>query len=490
MRAAERESPVAISRSQAFLLAMVLLICSAPSQAAPRGNQFLIASDIHFNPAADPAIVAELAATPPQQWDRVLNRSTSTRYSSYGQDTNWLLLQSALNGMRAQLPHPVLVMITGDLLAHNLPQAFAKAAHDNDRDHYRAFVQKTIAFLGWELRQRFKKSQILLTPGNDDSDCGNYDTDAGGPFLTDTKEVARSLARGDKHFLKDWNALGSYALQPRGIRSVRILSVNSVFFSNRYRAAEFAHACNSVNSTAAARTFDWLESRMVEAKQAHQKVWLMLHIPPGIDAYSTMVQYRKMEAAGGATSAALCTKAIVPMWKPEWTVRFEELLEKYDDTIAVTFSGHDHTDDFRLIHAKDPAGQFVLVNPPISPIYGQNPSFRTVTFLDDGELADQATYYLTNARSASLEVPGKWIREYSFIEKWKMARLNAQSLEAVYGQIRSDAEARGQWLTLLNVSSSHDPVPSSGVTGLTCAIASLDSASYEKCACTVIQPSR
>jgi len=94
----------------------------------------------------------------------ILNRSKTTAYSPYGQDTNWFLLQSALNAMRWTEPHPALVMIAGDLLAHGFPQAYAKATHDSDREHYRAFVLKTVTFIAWELRRRFKNSQILLTP--------------------------------------------------------------------------------------------------------------------------------------------------------------------------------------------------------------------------------------------------------------------------------------------------------------------------------------
>jgi len=36
--------------------------------------------------------------------------------------------------------------------------------------------------------------------------------------------------------MDDWKALGSYAIQPKAIRGLRILSLNSVFFSNKYQA--------------------------------------------------------------------------------------------------------------------------------------------------------------------------------------------------------------------------------------------------------------
>ena len=77
------------------------------------------------------------------------------------------------------------------------------------------------------------------------------------------------------------------------------------------------------------------------------------------------------------------------------------------------------------------------------------------------------------------------MREYSFAEKWQSPQLDAASLNTIYNRIISDPNARAQWLTLLNVSSSHDPVPANGVKPLDCAIAALDPATYQACACPV-----
>ena len=444
-------------------------------------QQFLIASDLHFNPFSDPTLVADLAAAPVRRWEGILNRSQSAAYSPYGQDTNWWLLRSAFDAMRKTDPNPALVMITGDLLAHGFPQAYAKAMHDTKSEHYRAFVSKTVAFVTSELRQRYNKSQILLTPGNNDDECGDYDIEGGGPFLSDSARPARSLARAHGHFTADWKSLGSFTVRPRSMSGLRIISVNTVFFSNKYQAANFADSCAPVDSKAAARTFAWLESTLSRAAQNHEKVWLMFHIPPGIDGYSTMISYRSLSQAAVAND--LCSQAIVPMWKPYWTDLFEHLVAEYQTTITAMFAGHDHTDDFRVLHAGETSEQFVLINPPISPIYGQNPAFRVVTFATGGQLVDQTTYYLTNLQAAQSNVPGIWTREYSFLEEWQSPRLDATSLNTIYDQIRSDPKASTQWLTLLNVSSTHDHVPVNGVRTLECAIAALDPATYKACYC-------
>src|SRR5208283_4454046 len=136
-------------------------------------------------------------ASDPTQWETVLARSKSTSFSQYGEDTNWWLLQSALDQMRATLPHPAFILMTGDLLAHQFPQTYLKTTHDQNRENYRKFVLKTVEFLALEFRKRFPDTKILLTPGNNDEECGNYSVRAGGTFLHETADLARKLATAD-----------------------------------------------------------------------------------------------------------------------------------------------------------------------------------------------------------------------------------------------------------------------------------------------------
>ena len=454
-----------------------------PSKPHPTSQQVLIASDLHFNPFADPTLAAGLAKAPVRKWEAILSRSSSTAYSPYGQDPNWWLLQSALDAMRKADPDPTLVMITGDLLAHGFPQKYAQAIPDTNRDHYRAFVSKTVSFIALELRKRYSKQQILVTPGNNDDDCSDYNIEAGGAFLSDSAWRIRGLARSGGRFMEEWKSLGSYTLQPRNIPGLRVVSVNSVFFSNKYQSVNFADGCAPAQSDGPARTYSWLESTLSRAAQNHEKVWIMLHIPPGIDGYSTMVSYRSLSHAASPAPEDLCGQAIVPMWKPFWTDLFDHLIAQYPTTVTAIFAGHDHTDDFRVIHAGQAGQQFVLIDPPVSPIYGQNPAFRIVTFAAGGALSDQTTWYLTNLEAARTTVPGTWMPEYTFSGEWHSPRLDAASLNSIYDQIRSNPDAGQRWLTLLNVSSTYHPVPANGVRTLECAIAALDPATYKACYC-------
>ena len=463
--------------SPAILVVFCCIVCScnAAIAATPAKENVLVASDIHFNPMADPSLVPQLMAADPAGWEIILNQTAPRSFSQYGQDTNWWLLQSSLDQMRQTMPRPAVFLLLGDLLAHHFPATFQAITHDNDREHHRIFVLKTIQFLALQLRRRWPDTQILLTPGNDDDMCGDYTIEAGGPFLTDTAETVRTLAKADEHLAADWRSLGSYSLTPAAIPGIKIVSFNSVFFSEKYEPLSFNHSCEEVQSTAPSQMFAWLEQTLSAAKKANQKVWLMFHIPPGIDGYGSVHNHE--------TS---CRTNIVPMWIPEWTVKFDSLLINYQGTIAVSFAGHDHTDDFRVVRDGDTAKAFVLIDPPISPIYDQNPAFR-VFDVDSSEVHDQTTYYLTNLTTAGAKQPGIWKKEYTFSREWKTRQLDAASLGKIYDDVASSDAARAHWLKLYNVSSSAAHIKPDQVRGLYCAVEGLGVGAYGNCACGLSQ---
>ncbi len=449
-----------------------------PVGARAGDKKFLWVSDIHFNPMADAALVTELEKAEPAQWEAILDRTTPGGFSPYKSDTNWWLLKSALEQFPKTERHPAFVMVTGDLLAHNFPATFESATHDEDQQHYRAFVVKTVEFLGLELQRKFPGTKILLTPGNNDNDCGDYSIEANGDFLNNTAALARQLAGGDEGFTTSWESLGSYNVAHPTVAGTRIISLNSIFLSQKYQALSSAQGCKPVTSTAAAELMTWLDHELAAAKQANQKVWLMFHIPPGIDGYASAMKRKQLVSGGAAENDATCTQSIVPMWRTEWTAQFDALLVKYQATVTAAFAAHTHSDDFRVT-----GDEFVLMNPAISPVYSQNPGFRVVSYRGDGSVTDQATYYLTNLPAASAKVKGRWKREYQFTRQWKTRTLDTASLNRVYEQVVASETARGKWLKLYAVSGPAEEGEKPIVRALYCAAEGLSVEGYKQCWC-------
>jgi sphingomyelin phosphodiesterase acid-like 3 len=478
-------------------LALTLLLLHLPGVAHAKAsgrskpNVALVVSDIHFNPMADPALVAKLEALEPAQWQAVLNSSKLTSFSQYGQDTNWWLLRSSLDEMQNRLPHPAVVLFTGDSLAHQFPHLFQSVTKDSDRERYRKFVRETMQFLALQLRNRFPTSRILITPGNDDDDCGNYSVEADGAFLHDTAEIARDLAKGNDAVRASWEHLGSFDVPHPTLHAVRIISLNTIFFSGKYQSQKFSAGCAVVPSDAPNEVFSWLESRLKQAHNAHEKVWLMFHIPPGIDPFTSLQTYRmlKKNNPSQAESPQLCTSAVVPLWVPARTAQFDELLKEYRGTIVAVFAGHTHDDDFRLPNPASAGSPSILINPPISPVYNQNPAFKTLTFGNDGSLLDSAVYYLSNLTLASKTTAGEWQLEYQFSKEWKLAGISTSTLTTLNEKIRNDDTVRDEWLKLYNVSSPAARILPGTAPGLYCAINELSPPDYSQCYCPV-QPAK
>lgn len=172
----------------------------------------------------------------------------------------------------------------------------------------------------------------------------------------------------------------------------------------------------------------------------------------------------------------------MPLWVPEWTVKFVSDLIGYQSTVTASFAGYTHTDSFQVIREGETPAAFVLIDPPISPVYDQNPAFRVVD-IEGSEVRDATTYFLTNLTTAGATQRGKWKKEYVFSREWKIKQIDPASLDKIYGEIATNDAARAQWLKLYNVSSPAAKVPSDTVRGLYCAIEGIGVGAYRKCAC-------
>jgi sphingomyelin phosphodiesterase acid-like 3 len=447
----------------------------SPTSAPSIAGQALVMSDLHFDPMADPRLVDQLAAEEPEQWREVLERSDDKSLGRYGRDANWPLLRSAFQQMRETLPDASFVLISGDFLAHNFRREFDAAASNHSDAAYRAFVRKTMQFLSLQLSQALQRTPILPALGNNDEDCGDYELQPGGPFLADTLPTLHALIgnAGAPDVDHNWVTYGNYSAKVAGIR---VLSTNTNFFSIHYR-----NACGSASDADPGRaTLAWLERELAAARQAQEHVWLVYHIPPGIDGYETLKR-------------GMCPGTLVPMWAASYAEPFYALLRQYANTVVASFAGHTHMDDFRLIGDANGRYAFTLITPAISPIFGQNPAFRTISYDTAGGIRDQTTYDLTNLQEATEArgVPPKWRAEYTFTRQWQLPAVDLPSLDRLYSMIQDVPADRERWHQIFPVSSPvYWPLVLSGgensaqaINAFGCATGNVLLPEYRKCYC-------
>ncbi|MGA8810125.1 MAG: hypothetical protein WB973_19830 [Thermoanaerobaculia bacterium] len=432
----------------------VILLSLFAVASSALAEKFLSVSDIHFNPFADPAIVAKLEAADVSQWDAILASSTVTAFSPAGSDTNDPLLRSAFGEMQKQLPSPAFVLISGDFLAHSFDKNYQQYASDKSQTAYTAFVKKTIAYVALKLHHAYPGARIYPTLGNNDSDCGDYAMAAHGAFLADFRDVWNPIV-ASRSFQRRFPAGGYYHADVPGLKNVRVIAVNTNFFSTNYKN------CGTPGPDPGMQQLQWLEAELLLARSEGKRVWLLLHIPPGIDVYDT-------ERDGTCPSLTPQT-----FWKDEYAKKYLAIAAAHRHTILGSFAGHTHQDEFRIV-----AGNFVHVTPSLTPVFGNNPAFEIVDVGSKGDVTGYVAWNLPN-----VAIP--WKREYSFNEAYAESTYDTATLTKLAAAIGGDAATRQKYFTYYSSSSPKSTADALAKwQGYWCGLQAMTGTAFTACRCT------
>ena len=426
----------------------VLLSCEGRTRAQqrPPDVQALLVSDVHFEPFWDPGKVARLAASPVSGWRFIFESPASpdrlSRFSDLekschmrGDDTSFALFESALRAMRAHTGEALFVIVSGDLIAHAFDCKYKSIFPDAGPGDYRAFVEKTIAFVTGELDRVASSAPLYIALGNNDSDCGDYHLDSGGPFLAD---IGPRLLRGaSKHeraeAMESFKEGGYYSVMlPAPVERTRLVVLNDVFLS------PWHESCAGTPDPAAGNAeLNWLAQQLEQARAAREHVWVMGHIPPGVDAYSTLAHM----GPGCNSKAPVMFLA---------TDQLAQELTGAGDEIRLAIFAHAHTDEFKLLRpepadaapgAASPLGAKVNSSavaikmvPSISPVNGNNPAFIVAQ-------VDPATARLADYRVYAAKDPsgaGAWPELYDFDRTYNRTSFSPDSVESVLAEFSHD----------------------------------------------------
>jgi hypothetical protein len=423
---------------------------------------FLHVSDLHFNPFADPAIVRRLIAAPVEQWPAIFRSSKNTAFWQQGKDTSFPLLTSMLAAAKG--PAYDYVLSTGDILAHDFNKEFA-AAGGLDSE-YASFVVKTMRFVDRLLNESFPGSPLIATLGNNDSTCGDYMLAPDDPMLA---AIARDLPAVVTHpqALRDFAIGGSYAVPHPKVPKHDIVVLSDVFWSKSYR-----DSCQQNGGDPGSAELAWLEWTLYQAKLAGRTVSLVMHIPPGIDSYSS-------------SRNNACPLTVTSFWQDAYARRFLALVGLYKDQLRLSYAGHTHMDDFRVI--ADSSGAALLatrITPAVTPLFGNNPAFTVLLYSrTDASVADYATFYLTNLAQVGPGVAPAWTLEYTFGQAYKSSSYDAASLLALSKSIRADESVRASYMRYYAVESPKSSITASNWLAYACAQTAITPDAFATCAC-------
>jgi sphingomyelin phosphodiesterase acid-like 3 len=404
----------------------LLFAAAAHAQNVP----VIMLSDIHFDPFHDPGKFAQLQSAPTKQWLTILTApDTPTAAADFtalqktckskGIDTPFALLTSSLQAEQAQQPHPGFITVSGDLLVHKFDCRFQQLAPRAAEADYSAFAAKTVEFVALELHAAFPQSPAYFALGNNDSGCGDYKEDIDSKFLqADAQSFAADVDKtAGQALLAEFSHEGNYNVQlPAPFHNTRLIVLQDIFESKKYTACN-----NTLNPRAETEQIAWLRKQLSWARAYHLHVWVMAHIPPGVDAYSTLTG--GLDVCGGKPAEMFLDSSA-----------FADAIADFPDVIRLVLLGHTHNDEMRIYSSALGKVPGKLV-PSITPVNGNNPAF-TVAQVNPAT-ATLVDYTVTSA-SNQTGIDTRWSEEYRYSTTYQLPDFSATSAAKLLTALGAD----------------------------------------------------
>lgn len=283
------------------------------------------------------------------------------------------LQQSMVNAIKSLVPNSAFTIFTGDVVAHDVWLTTDEG------------VKKDLDATFTELSNL---NQVYPA-------VGNHDTNPTNAFPP--KSVAGVSAFSYDTLAADWTRWigpvgaasvredGSYSvLAAAGNGKLRIISFNSIF----YYVQNYWLYTEPFDSDPSGQ-FSWLVQQLQGAEATGERVWLIAHVPSGAGDF--FHQYSNV---------------------------FDQIIQRYEATIAAAFYGHTHTDQFEIAYSNYAAQSFstaTLVSyiaPALTPTEG-SPGFRVYSVDPVTFAVLDYTQYIADIEAPSFQTGPVWTPYYS-----------------------------------------------------------------------------
>ncbi len=375
----------------------------------PRAPYILHVSDVHLN--------------------------TSSKTTSYGQDTGldlWKALKAKLQTLIDSKTPPAFIIFTGDLPAHYacgpvncyLPPG-QRASHNTN-----------MTVLLEDLRALVTRNTIPLffIPGNNDGLAGDYFS-----FADARQKTALNLVSESRNPYPALNTaprcgnppclvaaphpkMGYYAARP--IPGLRLIGLNTIIWGATYWPVDGLSQREAGNTQML-----WFADQLQQAAERGEKVHVLMHIPPGVDAYA---------ASHGSVSPMMW--APLPAPGMTWQDQFLGLINHYTKTVTGLFYGHTHMDELRLLYDRSGTNvrEVAISSPGVSPLDANNPGFKQVFFdSQTKEVIDFITSYSPPTASSWGDANYSFSKVYGCTPQALVQCLKQQTLEQINSKMQT-----------------------------------------------------
>ncbi|XP_069705209.1 cyclic GMP-AMP phosphodiesterase SMPDL3A [Periplaneta americana] len=340
--------------------------------------------DVHYSTAGD---TRKQCRRTDNKIGGLVNRRPAGRFGDYNCDSPWALVESAAKAMKSKHGDNIeFVLWTGDGVAGHTPGISG--------EHQLEVLQNLTDLL----RHTFSSQFVFPVLGHDDPNPGLH-------FGKGYKDVA-TLWRYwlPTEALQTFNKGGYYTIEQK-VRKLRIVALNT-------------NLCSDIvgNEDDPAGQWAWLEDTLQKSQRNRETVYLVGHMPPGVDERQT----------GGISPYH-------DVFQERFNQRYLKLVRKYSDIIVGQFFGHLHSDSFRIVYSDkgQPVSWMFLapaVSPKRTPSGANNPGLRLYKFdTDTGQVLDYRQYYLDLTLANQRDV-AEWQIEYNLTDYYDLNEVSAQEL--------------------------------------------------------------
>lgn len=393
-------------------------------------------SDVHFDPYHDPAKLPALREADVSEWARILITPNSpTQQQDFallqktcharGEDSSWQVLSGSLQAARIQDPKPLFVTMSGDLLTHNFDCRMKTLVPSATAQDISEFAEKTVAFISLELRQTFPGIPVYIALGNNDSGCTNYHQSPGSRFV---HSAAESSAAGftkpvyQRIAVRAFSARGDYSvILPAPMDETRLVILQDVFESPLYQDCD-----GKTKQEEAVAQIRWLRAQLMAATSEHQHVWIMAHIPPGVDEFAAFHKYTDHPAN-------MCEVLHpTPMLTSD---ALADTITQFSDIVRLAIFAHTHMDEIKLLHDNDGGRVPAKLVPSISPVNGNNPAFIVAEVDPHSAIVKDYSVFVAADKTAS-----SWMEEYKYSSTYKLKDFSADSVAQLSASLAGDKQ--------------------------------------------------
>jgi sphingomyelin phosphodiesterase acid-like 3 len=173
----------------------------------------------------------------------------------------------------------------------------------------------------------------------------------------------------------------------------------------------------------------WLDHQLAQVRKSGDRAWVMGHIPPGIDPFSTVARFRNV--CGGQAPVVFLSSD-----------KLADLMVEYADVIRLGIFAHTHMDEMRLLgpdigelQSSDEHYVAIKMVPSISPVDGNTPSF-TIARVNPSTAVLQ-NYEVIEA-SNQTGIAATWKTEYEYARTFHEASFSASTVKTLIEEFRTD----------------------------------------------------